>query len=711
MASLFFDTTRQTRRAPSGRALPYACGTAARCCMQIFSLLALASAASVTLASAAHSVHVPPDHNSRVQLLDFRPVGESAHILYATYPDRGDRRYGERCAVAAHVATVPPALTPVAAQTLSSDLCGMLGLDGKLLNNGDTLLLHADGITRWHDGNATERLDFSALPALRGIDIDPTSAAQAIDSNTKGEVLLAWVDSASAGKSTLRAVRTASIAGLAGAKAWRSESVHPDWQVSLIDAWIDNTGGALAHIRMFPAGGNSIALREALVPFDADGQVGEPVIIAADRQPTLEQQAAIGGDLQKLKALLTQSYSESIRTLIARPRAEGGFDVLLNRASGSDSREGHFLLRIGTNGRELAEHNLSAAIEEHGLSDWADFRVEDDTLLLLSQVSATQPGITARRSRYPQNVVSHIALPGGPPLSRLLPLERQYLQAAMNARDEDVQTLADHPGGRPLALFMLNGQPLAVSAGYRSRRHVLTFDAATAALPRYTEAFDQQQREKTAAQERAARKANREARSQALSADIAAASGMSPDDFAALSRREQQEQMLRHGDLNAIMGLAAAQAAAAQQAMASSGQAGAAGISPDTLAAMQQAMSGITAGAPVTVPAPGAAVVASPKSIAMTGKAQTTTAKNDVLPVSASGRAFIEYDTPDGRPVTLVIEQRSDGRELLRKDYPDGSIYENINFNRLGAPLEQLRVKYLDTDGATLEERTPAISR
>ncbi|MEJ8568636.1 hypothetical protein [Elongatibacter sediminis] len=677
-------------------------------------LSALMACLTPAIAAASAGLHIPPDTNSRVLLLNARPAGDTTRVLYATYPDRGDARFGERCAVAAHVATVPPALEPVAAETVSTNLCDMLGLSGTLLANGEAVLVNADGIGRWRDGGSPEWLNFSALPALRGVEVDPANAGHRIDINRNGELLVAWVDYSGAGgrdaDTTVRAVRTASVAGLPGPESWRAESSQPGIRLSLLGAWIGEAGGALTHINQAPNDGSSIALNEALVPFDAGGQAGEPIVIAADRQPTLEQQTAVGGDLQKLQALLKDSYSESIRQLTTRARAGGGFDVLFDRSSGKDSHEGHFLLRIGPDGAVTAEHNLTAAIVPHGLDDWKDFRIDRDALILLSRVSATQAGITGRRSQYPQNVVSWIPLAGGAPVSRLLPLNRQYLQAVMAARDEELQNLADRPGGPPLALSVLNGQPLAISETYRSRRFALQFDTAADDLPQYTEAYDDLQAKQAKAQARAARKADREARSEAMNAKLAEASGMSPEEFAQLSNRERKEQMLRHGDMDAIMAAAMEQMAAVQQAMGANGQA-AAGMSPEAAAAMQQAMAamaqGMAPGMAGNAAASGNAVAGTATATPGANTAGTAAADENRLEVGANGRAFIEYDSPDGQPLTLLIEDRNDNRELLRRLYADGSIYENIDFNTFGVPLERIAVKYVDASGATLRDLTP----
>jgi len=77
--------------------------------------------------------------------------------------------------------------------------------------------------------------------------------------------------------------------------------------------------------------------------------------------------------------------------------------------------------------------------------------------------------------------------------------------------------------------------------------------------------------------------------------------------------------------------------------------------------------------------------------------------------VDSGKRGFIEYENKDGRLITLLIFNRKTGEELLKKDYPDGVIYEYIDFSRFGLPLAQIGVIYREVAGIILEDLTPVI--
>jgi mannosyltransferase OCH1-like enzyme len=48
---------------------------------------------------------------------------------------------------------------------------------------------------------------------------------------------------------------------------------------------------------------------------------------------------------------------------------------------------------------------------------------------------------------------------------------------------------------------------------------------------------------------------------------------------------------------------------------------------------------------------------------------------------------------------------------LLKKNYPDGVIYEHVDFSRFNLPLQHVGVIYRDIDGKILEDLTPLVSQ
>lgn len=72
------------------------------------------------------------------------------------------------------------------------------------------------------------------------------------------------------------------------------------------------------------------------------------------------------------------------------------------------------------------------------------------------------------------------------------------------------------------------------------------------------------------------------------------------------------------------------------------------------------------------------------------------------LPLEANLRGTIEYAHPDGAPAILVILDRQSGKELFRKEYDDGSVYEYVNFSRYQLPLNRIAVVVSDAGSHTL---------
>jgi hypothetical protein len=95
--------------------------------------------------------------------------------------------------------------------------------------------------------------------------------------------------------------------------------------------------------------------------------------------------------------------------------------------------------------------------------------------------------------------------------------------------------------------------------------------------------------------------------------------------------------------------------------------------------------------------------------------AQNVTGEADVpentLKVDSGKRGFIEYENKGGRPVTLLIFNRQTGEELLKKDYPDGVIYEYVDFSRFNLPLQHVGVIYKEASGTVLKDLTPVVEQ
>jgi hypothetical protein len=381
--------------------------------------------------------------------------------------------------------------------------------------------------------------------------------------------------------------------------------------------------------------------------------------------------------------------------------------VLYQRKGGGAERAGHWLRRINASGKVEAEYPLGQHIDDHGLDKWFDFYLENDELVLLSQVQATQTKIPPGTRRWSQNAVSWIPLSTGiPRVSRKLPLDQRYLAASMNSGDENRQHLQGAPGTEPHSLINLDGTPLVVGKGWVERKWALRLDRATQTLPTYTEAIEQQ-RSAIARQDRSTRnKARRQQARDDMNAQMAASVGLSTEEYAALSNREQKELLVRKGDLGALMAAAQKQgqqmqqAAAAEQRATGTGPgltpeqqaqlANIPGITPEQAAQMQAMMGGGS-------PAPTASAPKAQPTQPISGKA---------LPVDTAGRAFIEFDSPHGA-VHLRIFDRKSAQDLFSRDYNDGSVYEYIDFSSYALPLQQIGITLHNAAGESLMEMTP----
>jgi len=74
-------------------------------------------------------------------------------------------------------------------------------------------------------------------------------------------------------------------------------------------------------------------------------------------------------------------------------------------------------------------------------------------------------------------------------------------------------------------------------------------------------------------------------------------------------------------------------------------------------------------------------------------------------------QSFLEFDHEDGRAMTLLIFNRLTDAELIKKDYPDGVIYEYVDFSRFKLPLQNIGVIYREVNGKILKDLTPVVAQ
>jgi hypothetical protein len=690
---------------------------------------------------AAGNTLIPNDSNSRIVVENAVVKGNKTTVFFYTYPDLGDPNSGKSCPLNYYSATFQPGLTSARTDVVARGVCGAgLFQKSRLLDNGDALIIVRDRLERWRAGEQINSRTFSSIDAVSklGVTTDMTGG-QFYDISPNGDVVLLIRSGDSTYDRDEYRGSSMVMTGLKpdGGRSWEERFSGDPTLITVKQVWAAPGGSALLYMSSLANGLADAASQLHFISTNGSrksielNQIGEPVDM--ESLGNMSQQ-----EVQALFAQQRNSKPESIKKLDAVARADGGFDVLFHREGGEEGREGFFLYRVEPDGSLISEIALGNRIKEHGLERWFDFYVDGGQLVLLSRVFATQQGVQAKRKGWAQNVVSWIDLDTGMPVSRLIPLDSRYLEAAMNAGDEQRQYLDGLPGGEPALLTTLGGVPLSVSVGSISKRPALRINEATDQLMAYTEAHDKKQAKIAKEESRKQRKADREARQHKMNAEMAAAVGMTPEEYAALSNKERKEAMVRNGDMDAMMAAAMKQAQDVQQAQeALEGMSNQqAAMPPDMNAQMASAMAEMEekmANDPNMTPqmraqmsammgqmgqSPGGQVTGSPGlpgAQSPVAPAQNVTGEADVpentLKVDSGKRGFIEYQNKDGRFITLLIFNRQTGEELLKKDYPDGVIYEYVDFNRFNLPLQHIGVIYREVAGLVLEDLTPVVTQ
>jgi hypothetical protein len=490
-----------------------------------------------------------------------------------------------------------------------------------------------------------------------------------------------------------------------------------------LESWLGDDGSALVHRANNSVSGTQLQQEDQLIHISSSGKERIYRLTIPENLSQFEGMKA--EDLQRYYEYRKNSDPESLKKVSASARAGGGFDVLFQRKGGGAERSGFWLRRLDASGAIESEYHLGEHIIEYGLNKWQDFYVDENELVLLSRVLVTQTQVPPGNRAWTQNAVSWIPLDSGVPrVSRVLPLDLRYLEKALNTGDEQRQYLDGFPGTEAFSLENLNGAPLVTGRGWVERKWALRLALATDDLPRFTEAIDKKRQADAKRARSKQKKEDRAANKQAINASMAAAVGMSPEKYAALSKRERAALMISQGDMSSVMAALEQQAKKMQQTAASQ-QASAAqqvspgaksipgmtpeqqaqlasipGMSPEQLAQIQGALAqaGVI-GAATGVPGSSASAAQS--------SAAKAAAKGDPLPVDAAGRAFIDYSNPAANMTQLRVFDRKSNKDLLSKQYSDGIVYEYLNFSAFGVPLSQIGVVIEDAEGKTLVEMTP----
>jgi hypothetical protein len=651
---------------------------------------------------AAGKILTPNDSNSRVTVENAVVSGNDTIIFFLTWPDLGDPNSGKECGLNYYSVNLRAGLPTAAANVVARNVCtGLLQKSG-LLNNGEALIVANDRLERWRAGEQVESQTFASIAATQKMSVTSANLGGQLFGISPGSGLVMAIP--------LGGFRASDFPGASMVLTSLNPSGELRWNAKLDlgqhytseQLWAAEDGGALMYLHVHSVTSMLSASRPQLRFVGAAGQQSLIDLVVMEEQfdfasvkPGAEE------DLQRFYEHQRNAKPETIETLSARSRAGGGFDVLFHRKGGIEGREGLFLFRLGADGGLQSEIALGSHIVDHGLEDWHDFYVSGDKVVLLSRVMATQPGVRARRSKYMQNVVSWVDLESGLPDSRLIPLDQRYLEAAMNAGDAEIQYLEGLPGGEPVLLTAVGGKPVAVSVGWISQRQVLRINEADHDLRAFTEVFEANRDTLAKAASRNQRKIDPDARMERMQSPQAgvegAEQGSAPNHVPATSQ-----------DMAAQIAAAMAEA---QQQMADDPS-----VTPEmraqlaaVMAQMGTALGGAPAGAQGMGTPPGGGPGLAASAAAATNPDNRESLPERALEVDSNQRALIEYENADDRLITLLIFNRQTGEELFRKDYPNGVIYEYVDFSQYGLPLEQIGVLYREVAGMILEDLTPMV--
>jgi len=658
------------------------------------------------------------DRNNRIEIVDARPVDSGSWILYATQPELGQAHQAEPCAVNIYLLKLKPGLGQAQPELLAENYCHRFGMTGRVLADGDVLIIAGERVENWRPGAGKvsdwQMNSLQPLARIGGVADTPEAVQAAVAAN--GDAVVAYPYSRKRNDTTSPSGMVVRVSS--GGKAlWAVELDEPGVLLSVLDAWAGDDGGAWLHVSARAMEGSSlpgvetpagaqIMSQNRLYRIDPKGELAVSTVLATDQMQDFSTPPAAMPDPSQdpeafqaaLQAALSQSEELTQGTfygygdVAGHVRPDGGLDLVAGR--GHDAE----FIRVGADGAVSMGTSLGEAMAAEGLRDWIDFSAANGQLLLYGTLGT-------RKDRLSQGYLSWIDLGDDSALTRLIPLNPLGLEEAKNAGDEDIQYLENNPGQQGRMMTTLSGQPLTIALVYRSRRQAIQLDEGSDQLLVYTEARDERRAQADKEAKRAQRDAGREKQKAAMNAEMAAAIGVSEEQYAAMSSKERKEAMVRDGDINAMMAAAMKQAEQAQQQMANMPD----GMTPEMAAAIAQAQQSAAA-AGMAVPDMGSNVQTGNAAAATPGGTTSPVEQTigaDSLVLDSNRHATIEYDHPGGATVSLIITDRETGQELLRKEYADGSIYEYLGFDRYDVPLNRIAIVINDEDGETIREWAP----
>ncbi|MEM7502197.1 MAG: hypothetical protein AAF417_09150 [Pseudomonadota bacterium] len=450
------------------------------------------SFASASQASTVHLTNI--DRNYFVRAIDWIETTSGTSVLILTYPDTNQPHIRERCTANFYVIKAAPGLKSTELLTVAENYCGhRLGASGRLLTNGDVVLLVEGRVETWRpDVGKIDGFAIADVDALERHHPSATSSFRNIDVFDGGSVAYAGgLPRARGDADTPSAV----IAGLSRDGEVRWDQVFAEAGVALnVDSiWATADGGALLLVTASPMRGRGYAAGTApadmagsetrLYRFSATGDVAEAVVI--NREKVYTEPADLPDpetDPEAYHAALNRAieataFDDAIGgETIGHARADGSVDMLL----GAGTRRVR-VISVDASGRLARDEELVFPGKERDRPRWRNGIVTEQAITLFGSVGL-------KETRLPQGYVSQYDSSSRQWTTRLAPLEGPGLEAAINARDSEQRFLEHNPSQTPQLLAALAGEPLMVSMIMRNRMQGLQLTAVDDALPLYAAA-------------------------------------------------------------------------------------------------------------------------------------------------------------------------------------------------------------------------------
>jgi hypothetical protein len=280
---------------------------------------------------AAGTVIINDDRNSMIGIQDAMAGDSGTQLLYFTRPDRNQAHFSEKCTTNIYVLDLSPGLQNTGKSRLAENFCGYFGVFGKLLANGDVLIISGDSVETWRRGAAkVSAWDFGHVASLQGrwnrVN-DGNLAGTPIDADRQGNVFIAKAYGRKRNDTKTASGMVAAISS-AGEPLWSVELEEPGVSLSVVHLWAAGDGGAWLHITATPSSGPTLTGVEAppganimsqdrLYRVSPDGQMSSAVELIRHMMPDLSAPAPQMPDPAKDPEAYQKAHALSGWTVVA----------------------------------------------------------------------------------------------------------------------------------------------------------------------------------------------------------------------------------------------------------------------------------------------------------------------------------------------------------------------------------------------------------